>query len=112
MAWEPYLDMNNHPLIHSYLALVTVRRNVSLSNKRPTAVCFYKVVVMSSTTPSENNIYVYVGPDNWPVELPTSLRIAVSCDLATMNHCILSLGGAAASEFVPTFRNTLFRLNG
>jgi hypothetical protein len=41
-----------------------------------------------------------------------SLRIALSCHLATINHCVLSLGDAPASEFVPTFRNTLFRLYG
>ena len=79
--------------MHSYLALETVGRNVSLSYERTWAVRFSTVVVTSSTMPSEKqHLCLYVGLDNWLAELPTSPCIAASCDLATLNYCILSFG--------------------
>jgi hypothetical protein len=86
--------------MHSYLALETVVRNVSLSYERPRAVRFYNAVVMSTTPSEKQHLCLYVGPDNWLAEFPTSPYIAASCDLATMNYCILSLGDSSASEFM------------
>ena len=108
MAWELYLDMNEHPVMHSYLAFETAEM-FPCRIKRPRAVRFSTAAVTSSTTPSEKAVMSVC----WAREL------ASWAHYVTVHSCILWFGNTELfysffrviprrlKIYVPTFRNIL-----